>query len=112
MLDMSEQQSKHAIENTVVVKICGEEYPITGYSDPAYISKVAEYVDEKMRLVALNSRNKARDKVAILTALSIASELLENSDRLSESRQGVDSRLGVLLNRLDAALTDGPSTQS
>lgn len=91
-------------EHSVIVNIFGEEYPITGFSDPAYMRRVAEFVDGRMRRVAQTSRSKARDKVAVLTALSIASELLEKSEDLGSLRHTVDNRLTDLLGRLDAAL--------
>lgn len=112
MLDMSEQTTDFTVENTVFVKIWGTEYPISGYTDPAHITKVAEYVDARMCDIAQCSRTKARDKVAILAALSIASELLDSRDRQSDVGQGVDYRLGELLSRLDAALADPNSHAS
>jgi cell division protein ZapA len=92
------------VENKVVVKIFGEDYPITGTDDPAYISRVADYVDSKMREVARRARTEARDRVAILAALSIASELIERSDGLSSSEQEYESRLENLVARLDDVL--------
>lgn len=77
-----------------------------GAGDPAYISKIADFVDSRMQEVARRSNTRARDKVAILTALSLASELHEKSDNLdlvaSEHGAGLDD----LLNRLDMALND------
>jgi cell division protein ZapA len=92
------------VENKVVVKIFGEEYPITGIDDPAYISRVADLVDSRMQDVARQSRSRARDKIAILTALSLASELLEMSDRLQQVSSGSESSMDNMLNQLDEAL--------
>ena len=91
-------------ENKVTVKIFGEEYPITGISDPAHISRVAEFVDTMMREVARVSRSKARDKVAKLTALTLASELLEMRDQLKHLEDDQSSYVDTLMNRLDIAL--------
>jgi cell division protein ZapA len=91
-------------ENKVTVKIFGEEYPITGSSDPAHIARVAEFVDTMMREVARVSRSKARDKVAILTALTLASELLEMRDQLKHLEDDQSSYVDTLMNRLDIAL--------
>lgn len=93
-----------SMENKVTVNIFGEEYPITGVSDPAYISRIADLVDDRMRKTATGSRTAARDKVAILTAMSLASELHENKEA-SDSYQGkFDSQLDQLIQRLDSAL--------
>ena len=90
--------------NKVVVSIYGEDYPITGVTDPSYISRVADYVDGKMKQVAETSRVAARDKVAILAAMSIASELHEQKDSLKTSGKHSDGRIDKMLARLDGAL--------
>lgn len=92
-------------ENKVVVRIFGEEYPITGSPDPAYISKVADLVDARMQEIARQSRAKARDKVAILTALSLASELMEQSDKIELETSESSSSLDNLLTQLDNAIS-------
>jgi len=92
------------VENKVVVNIFGEEYPITGVTDPAHISKVADYVDSRMREAAQSSRVPGRDKVAILAAMSIASELIEKSERLDVAERDVDPTLDSILARLNDAL--------
>ena len=92
------------VENKVVVRIFGEEYPITGLTDPAYISKVADFVDARMQEIARQSRTRARDKIAILTALSLASELLEQSSKVEEVSAEKSSSIDNLLLQLDEAL--------
>lgn len=93
-------------ENKVIVNIFGEDYPIIGETDPEYITRVAKYVDSRMREVAGISRSKARDKLAILTALSIASELHEKSDTLDNMEKVQGPSLENLISRLDKALVD------
>jgi cell division protein ZapA len=94
------------VENKVVVRIFGDDYPITGSGDPARISKIADFVDSRMQEIARQSRSKAKDKVAILTAMSLASELLEKSDGLSALEHNQEDRFRNLLAQLDSALTD------
>jgi cell division protein ZapA len=96
--------SGSSVENKVVVRILGEEYPITGFGDPAYISRVADFVDARMQDIARQSRTNARDKIAILTALSLASELLEQSDKLERATSDNGASLDNLLKQLDSAL--------
>ncbi len=91
-------------ENKVTVKIYGEEYPIVGGNDPSYISRVADFVDSRMKETAQSSRVAARDKVAILAAMSIASELYENRDRLDKSQEQLGDHIDSMIERLDRAL--------
>lgn len=97
MSDLSEK-------NKVVVSIFGDDYPITGVADPAHISRVADFVDSRMRETAQQSRIKSRDKVAILAAMSIASELYEKSDRRTKAGMQDDARVDALIARMDKAL--------
>lgn len=91
--------------NTVVVNIYGEEYPITGVTDASHISRVADFVNARMHQIAQGSKVKSRDKVAILAAMSIASELLEKSEQLDISVGEVEGNLDSLLDRLDRELS-------
>jgi cell division protein ZapA len=95
--------SELSTENKVVVRILGEEYPIIGAADPAHISRVADLVDTRMQEIALQSRTQARDKIAILTALSLASELLEQSGQVDKDGAQI-GKLDGLLYQLDKAL--------
>jgi cell division protein ZapA len=96
------------VENKVIVRIFGEEYPITGSTDPAYISKIAELVDSRMQDVSRRANTQSREKVAILTALSLASELYEKSENLAHVDHS-NARLDHLLDELDSALNEPPS---
>ena len=95
-----------AAEKKVVVRIFGEEYPITGVSDPAYISRIADIVDSRMKEAARVSRSQAKDKVAILAAMSLASELAETSESLNAGESSQQARVQALLDKIDAALAD------
>ncbi len=90
--------------NRVVVKIFGEEYPIAGVADQAYISRVADYVDSKMKETAKNSQVKSRDKVAILAAMSIASEYYEKSNMVDNLDIQSNQRVTSLVKKLDKIL--------
>lgn len=91
-------------DNKVVISIYGEEYPIAGVEDSSHISKVADLVDTRMRATAEGSRVKARDKVAILTAMSLASEVMAQSEQLNKDGNRYDTELDAILARLDQAL--------
>jgi cell division protein ZapA len=91
-------------DNKVIVRIFGEEYPITGVSDSAHISEVAKYVDTKMNDIARNSRIQSRDKVAILTSLSIASELQEKAEMVRQGEKLYVEQLDSVISRLDNVL--------
>ena len=96
--------TEFAVDKTVVVRILDEEYPIAVNDDAPRLSKIADIVDTRMRDIAGNSRSQARDKIAILTALSFASELLEKTDLYGKDGVGFEGRIDDMIGRLDIAL--------
>jgi len=84
-------------DNSQVVKIAifGQDYPIrANVGDEDYVRSIAKYVDEKMREIDETMRPSSSMKIAILTALNIADELIslkkEKSDDLAEHQKEVD----------------------
>lgn len=61
----------------VAVSIFGEEYVVKGSSNREQILVVAAYVDQRMRQIAERSPRLSFGKVAVLTALNLADELLK-----------------------------------
>lgn len=59
----------------VKAQIFGQMYTIRGELDEAYVHKLAEFVDEKMRAVASATATVDTQRVAVLAALAIADEL-------------------------------------
>jgi cell division protein ZapA len=98
-----------AVENKVIVNIFGEEYPITAISDPAYVSRIADFVDSRMKELAKRSRTKAKERVAILAAMSIASELFEKNADIASFEEDFTSRLDRIVARLDETLANVPA---
>jgi len=92
------------VENKVVVNIYGEDYPLAGVEDPSQVSKIADFVDSRMKEIAENSRIKARDKVAILSVMSIASELMDKKEEMETLEVSIVDQFEELLTRLDNVL--------
>src|SRR5882724_12963394 len=64
---------KDAHNDSVRVEIFDQAYNLRG-TDPEYISKLAEYVDGKMRAVAEQTHTVDTARLAVLAALNIADE--------------------------------------
>lgn len=65
----------HPESRVVSVEIGGQRYPIRSALDTTYVTQLAAYVDEKMRLAARESNGGDTLKVAVLAALNVADEL-------------------------------------
>jgi len=75
---------------STTVTIFGQDYTVRGGADPAYVREIADLVDERMRQVAQTSSQITSLRVAILAALNIADELLQ--ERAGRSRSVEDLR--------------------
>ena len=68
-----DQMVRDPQNSSVRVEIFDQAYNLRG-SDPEYISKLAEYVDAKMRAVAEATNTIDTVRLAVLAALNIADE--------------------------------------
>lgn len=75
---MSEKKEK----TRSIVEIFGEKYTIVGYENPEHIYKVAAFVDQKMREIKQKNPNLDTRKLAVLTALNTANDLLKCEAKL------------------------------
>jgi cell division protein ZapA len=103
--------SKHPIvkspaNGSVRVEIFDQAYNLRG-TDPEYISKLAEYVDSKMRAVAEQTHTVDTARLAVLAALNIADEY--HLLRRNQDGGQVDylKRANHLSNALDEVLEEG-----
>jgi len=65
------------VKKQVEVEIYGQSYTIAGEADEQYVTKLARYVDGKMRELAKNAKNLPTTKLALLAAVNITHELFE-----------------------------------
>lgn len=91
--------SKPAAAESVRVEIYDQSYNLRG-TDSAYIFKLAEFVDLKMRSVAEQTQTVDSLRLAVLAALNIADEyhvLKRKYDAIaSDYRQNADRLSGAL----------------
>lgn len=62
--------------NRVTVEIFGIRYPLKGVNDIDNIKKAATMVDEKMRALLKQNQYLPPDRIAMLTALDLADQLI------------------------------------
>lgn len=76
--------------NRVSVRIAGEEYTIRGEADTQTITRISEYVDQKLSEVGQGLSAAERYRTAILAAVNIAGELFESRKNLDEASRKLD----------------------
>ena len=88
----------------IPVEIHGQRYPIRSTLDPEYVSRLASYVDQKIRAAADSTPSGDSVRLAVLAALNIADELFRCRD-ITHARNGeLAERAGELERMLDRIL--------
>jgi cell division protein ZapA len=99
--DGAEMSSETSVTS---VQIFGQEYKIRGFEDKSYVERVAGYVDEKMKELAKNSSSLPQERLAVLAALNIADELLQETKRGTETLLSIEKRADEMIALLDRCL--------
>jgi cell division protein ZapA len=91
-------------DRVISVDIQGQRYPIRSALDPDYVTRLAVYVDDKMRAAADSTQTGDTLRLAVLAALNIADELFRCRDA-NRARDGeLADRAGELERLLDRVL--------
>jgi len=84
----------------IPVEIFGQRYPIRTTLDPEYVSRLASYVDEKMRAAGESTPNGDPQRLAVLAALNVADELF----RCRETTRAKDGQVAERAEELERLL--------
>ena len=90
---------------SVTVRILDREYQVACPPDErAGVVKSAEFLDRRMREVRDAGKVVGVDRMAVMVALNLASELLAAHTGQAELQAAVTARLRALQDRLDASI--------
>lgn len=92
-------------KDSIRVEIYDESYNLRG-TDPAYIQRLAELVDAKMRAVAQHTATVDSLRVAVLAALNIADDYYQLKRKYEGIESEYTSRASNLGRALDSALNE------
>ena len=90
------------------VEIFGEKYTLRADTDTEHIQKVAQYVDGKFSEVAKSSPTLSTSKMAILTSLNIADELIRLEGDKERLEHLVLSKIGELISLVEQEIEAVP----
>ena len=88
----------------IPITIQGQQYPIRTTLDPAYVSRLATFVDEKMQAAAESTPSSDSVRLAVLAALNIADELFRCRDATDQRNGQLAERTEELERLLDRVL--------
>ena len=92
------------MSSRIKVDIYDQTYHVAGDLDPAYVEKLAQLVDTKMREVARATGTVDTVKVAVLAALGIADELFTLRESAEEGREAMREEAKRCLKLVERAL--------
>jgi len=90
--------------NKVKVDIYGEKFTISGDADPEYIIGLAKIVDSKMNEMAKVMKTTNPRKLAILSALNLADEMLQLKHEKGENSSKIEEKTQRLISLLDEGI--------
>ena len=93
-----------AEDAVISVEIHGQSYPIRSGLDQEYVTRLASYVDEKMRAAADSTPTGDMLRLAVLTALNVADELFRCRDGRRARNGELAERAGELERLVDRVL--------
>lgn len=96
-----------ADQKTVEVEIFGQQYKLRGEGDDSRIREIASLVDRRMREIYDQTKVVDSMKLAVLTALNLADELLAAKDDMNTSLASHEDVQANLEDLLDEALKEG-----
>ncbi|NND44679.1 MAG: cell division protein ZapA [Xanthomonadales bacterium] len=92
--------------DTISVSILDRDYQFTCPPDERDALKAAAlFLDEKMREVKAAGSLMALERIAVMTALNLADELLKLRSNDQRRKEQVDQRIHMLANEIDNALS-------
>ena len=94
-------QDKKGKERLVEIKVFGQTYTVKTDVEEAHIQKVAQYVNEKMEEILKKTRSVSTLNVAILTALNIADDLMEERELRKALLREVEIKSKNLVEKID-----------
>ncbi len=92
---------------SVTVRIAGEDHTIRSNAEPAYTTRCADHVDQRIHEIKNQVGLLEGHKAAILAALSITDELFQALDRQERNDSQMAERVNALAARLEDVVSDG-----
>lgn len=89
------------------IEILGQTYYLKGASDPEYIKRVEQYLNDKIQEVSGAGGTVDTYNLMILVSLNLADDSLRSQDRLRELQEAVAEQSNRLINSIDSCIADG-----
>jgi len=85
------------------VTIFGSEYVLSSEESGEYTSKISNFVDQKMNMIAAIENTGDTARIALMAAFDIANQIVRHRTRRREGRIRIDDALRRLEQHIDDA---------
>ena len=85
------------------VTIFGSEYILSSEESEEYTSKISNFVDQKMNLIAAIENTGDTTRIALMAAFDIANQIVLQRTQSREDRMRIDEALRRLEQQIDGA---------
>jgi cell division protein ZapA len=90
----------------VVVHILDKEYRIVCPRDEQEaLMRSAQFLDDKMREIRRNGKVMGAERIAVMAALNIVNEFLQQKSESEQAEQSFQDRIRTLGNKIDTVLS-------
>jgi cell division protein ZapA len=97
---------------TTTIEILGKLYPVRcSESEVNSLQMAAKMLHEKMSEVQDSGKAINLERIAIITALNMANQLLQADNQKSNVMQKINQRLASLQNKMDVAMSEALQTE-
>ena len=91
----------------IEIEIGGQTFRVAaGDASPEYLQRLARYVDERMKAILHTAKTMPLTRVAILTALNIADDLLKLQDHTEQASHLFNSKTDHLVTLMHEQLAE------
>lgn len=92
------------MKKAIEVNIMGQKLQVKSENSDTYITKVADFVDQKMKEVQQSTKSVSSLNVAILAAMNITDEYLRIRDRKEQKNKALEQKVQDLVELIDVQL--------
>jgi cell division protein ZapA len=93
------------LEKPITVNILGNEYVIKSEEDSEKVCKIAEYVNEKIKEINIDSEGLSEKRKIILVALNIANDYFQALKERDELIISVQQRSSAIINNINSTIS-------
>lgn len=96
------------MQNSISIKILGQEYKVRARGDHAYVQALSQYINEMVADVQRQGSAVTTMDVIAMTMLNMADDVNKTRTELQSFKETLDKRCSQLIDKIDAGIALDP----